>query len=117
MLKYITVIPLVILAFFTGYFVRGLFLHTGLFRTLNYSNSTYDVKLSFPSGEERIFTLEPKEFIDISVKNTGEGSIKVLLNNDTEENIGYVTHFNNPIMISIDSQNQITFDYLTENNP
>lgn len=102
-------------AFFVGSFVKGLFLGSGLIRTVNYSNKTHDIKLNFPSGEQRLFTLKPNEFKDIVVSKTGEGSIGVELINVSNTDIGYVTSYNNPILISINHTTDIQFDYLLEN--
>ena len=71
---------------------------SGTFRVLNSTTDSLTVSLEFPSGatEDFILTQRPYRF---SLSDTGEGSIRAVVNDVEIGSAGYVTSMNPPLSI------------------
>ena len=77
------------------------FLMEGSFHVVNHSGTAHNISLRFPSGKTKAFSMDPGSSQDFRVNDTGEGSITVNVDGSDRDQVGYVTSFNNMIVLVI----------------
>jgi len=83
----------------------------GHIHIISHLDTDHFITLEFPSGEKRVIELAEKQSVDLKVSNTGEGSITVYVDETIIDRVGYVTSWNNPIVLSI-KKDGVTFSQL-----
>ena len=102
----IAVVLIVIIAV-TGssWIVRGfydrIFMYEGHFHITSTASEDYEIEISFPSGQSYSFGLPSLGSHTFVMTETGEGSIKVVVDGKVSEKVGYVTSMNNICVLSI----------------
>jgi hypothetical protein len=98
-----------------AWFARGVwdeqFLMEGHFHVTNHSDENVDVELQFPSGAKFDCELQGSGSADFRIKNTGEGSVKVLVNGKVVDSVGYVTSMNSIVILSV-SESRVVFSQI-----
>ena len=83
----------------------------GHFHVTNHSDKNVDVELQFPSGAKVDRELQGSGSVDFRINNTGEGSIKVLVNGKVIDSVGYVTSMNSIVILSV-SETRVGFSQI-----
>ena len=98
-----------------AWFARGIwdeqFLMEGHFHVTNHSDKNVDVELQFPSGAMFDCELQGSGSADFRINNTGEGSVKVLVNGKVVDSAGYVTSMNSIVILSV-SETRVGFSQI-----
>ena len=71
------------------------------FHVIYLSQLGHEINLEIPSGKKKNFRLKPDGVFDFVVSDTGEGSIKVTIDGNSREPVGYVTSMNSIIVLTI----------------
>lgn len=77
------------------------FMMEGTFHVVSHCTEAHEILLKFPSGKTKTFKLGPGAVTDFRLKETGEGSIKVSLDGDSRDAVGYVTSMNHIVVLVI----------------
>lgn len=101
----VIIIVVLLFAGLSGWFAKSIwdsvfYLH-GRVHVVNTLPVKVTVSVTFPSGENREFILNKSQSKNLYIRNTGEGSIKVAVDNKEIECGSYVTSLNPLIVITI----------------
>lgn len=108
-MRFLKIASCLILAALVGatiaWIVRGIwdeeFMMEGHFHVINHSDKNLDVELRFPSGAILDCDLQGSGSEDFRINNTGEGSVKVLVNGKLVDSVGYVTSMNSIVILTV----------------
>lgn len=84
----------------------------GRILVVNSTAATHKIQLSFPSGKLLDFNLTSGTSSEARVRDTGEGSVRVVVDGTRSEDIGYVTSRNSMMVVTI-SDSTIVFSQIT----
>ncbi len=87
------------------------FMLNGRFFVLNAVGKEAEITLRFPSGVERIMPLRDGAVSEFVLRETGEGSIEVLVDGDSRDRVGYVTSFN-PLVVLVVGENKTRYSQI-----
>jgi len=102
-----TLIAIVVLTagIWGAWFCRGIFDETfmleGVFHVANASGRDLHVELTFPSGESVEFQLPGGGSHTFVMRDTGEGSLGIRIDDDPVQLTGYLTSLNDPCVIAL----------------
>ncbi len=98
-------ILVVVCGFVLAWFARGewdkAFFMEGQFHVVNQTENEIDVVLDFPSGEKVNLEIGGLGSSDFRMRDTGEGSVQVSVDNQVVYSVGYVTSMNGIVVLSI----------------
>jgi len=100
----------------TTWFGRGiydrLFMMEGRILVVNSTGAPHKIQVAFPSGKSLNFDLASGATSEARVEETGEGSVRVVVDGTRSEDIGYVTSRNSIVVLTV-SDSKIVFSQMT----
>ena len=84
----------------------------GRILVVNSTAATHKIQVSFPSGKLLDFDLASGASSEAHVEDTGEGSVRVVVDGTRSEDIGYVTSRNSVMVLTV-SDSKIVLSQIT----